>query len=54
MNWFNILKNQIASTKGKTFQLDFSQPMVEEEDNCKKKLLELYDKIDKIPQHFVY
>ena len=51
MNWFNILKNQIASTKGKTFQLDFSQPMVEEEDNCKKKLLELYDKIDKIPQH---
>ena len=50
MNWFDILKNQIASTKGKQFQLDFNQPMVEE-DNCKKKLLELYDKIDKIPQH---
>ena len=51
MDWFSILKNQVASTKGKQFQLDFNQPMVEEEDNCKKKLLELYDKIDKIPQH---
>ena len=37
MNWFNILKNQIASTKGKTFQFDFNQPMIEEEE-CKEKL----------------
>ena len=36
MNWWSILKNQVASTKGKkTFQLDFNQPMIEEEDNCK-------------------
>ncbi len=38
MNWFDILKNQIASTKGKTFQLDFSEPMIEDEENCKEKL----------------
>ena len=41
MNWFNLLKNQIASNKGKQFQLDFTQPMIEEDDNCKKKLLDL-------------
>lgn len=45
MNWFDILKNQIASTKGKQFQLDFTQPMVEEEEEpCKEKLIKLYEK----------
>ena len=41
MDWFSILKNQVASTKGKTFSLDFSQPMVEEDDSCMQKLLDL-------------
>ena len=44
MNWFDILKNQIASTKGKTFQLDFSEPMVEDEETCKEKLLAIVKK----------
>ena len=43
MNWFNILKNQIASTKGKTFQLDFNQPMVEDDD-CKT-LMAIYERL---------
>jgi len=48
MNWWSILKNQIASTKGKTFQLDFNQPMVEEEeDDCRKRFFEIMDKINK-------
>tara|TARA_R100001163_G_C5067980_1_gene207606 strand:+ start:4192 stop:4803 length:612 start_codon:yes stop_codon:yes gene_type:complete len=46
--WWDILKNQIASTKGKTFQLDFSQPMVEEEeDDCRKRFYEIIDKVNK-------
>ncbi len=44
MDWFSILKNQMASTKGKQFQLDFSQPMVEDDDDCKRKLIKLYEK----------
>jgi len=47
MNWFNILKNQIASTKGKTFQLDFNEPMVEDT-NCKDKLRELANRVKEI------
>ena len=39
MNWWHIIKNQVASTKGKTFQLDFSQPMVDEEEKCKERLM---------------
>lgn len=45
MNWFNILKNQIASTSAGSFELDFNQPMVEqEEEKCKQKLIKLYEK----------
>ena len=44
MDWFSVLKNQVASTKGKQFQLDFSQPMVEDDDDCKKTLMEIYDR----------
>ncbi len=47
MNWWSIIKNQIASTKGKTFQLDFNQPMIEEEDDCRKRFFEIIDKINK-------
>ena len=47
MNWFDILKNQISSAKGKTFQLDFTQPMVEE-DNCKDKLMAVVRKLEGI------
>ena len=46
MNWFDIIKNQIASTKGKTFSLDFSQPMVEEDDSCKQKLIDLAKRVE--------
>lgn len=46
MSWFDILKNQIASTKGKTFQLDFNQPMIEEEDNCKERLINILNKLE--------
>jgi len=48
MNWFEILKRQIASTKGKTFQLDFNQPMIEEEDNCKERLIKMVDSLNKL------
>tara|TARA_R100000734_G_scaffold17196_1_gene13420 strand:- start:974 stop:1504 length:531 start_codon:yes stop_codon:yes gene_type:complete len=42
MSWWSIIKNQIASTKGKTFQLDFNRPMVEEEDeDCFKYFYDL-------------
>ena len=44
MSWFDILKNQISSTKGKTFQLDFSEPMVEDEETCKEKFLAIVKK----------
>jgi len=45
MNWWDILKNQMASTKGKTCQLDFSEPMVEEEeDECRRKLIKFLRK----------
>ena len=48
MDWFSILKNQVASTKGKQFQLDFTQPMVEEEEeNCKEKLIKLARSLEK-------
>ena len=47
MSWFNLLKNQIASTKGKTFQLDFTEAMVEDT-NCKDKLRELANKMKQI------
>ena len=46
MKWRGILKNQIASTKGKTFSLDFTQPMVEEDDSCKQKLLDLAKRLE--------
>tara|TARA_R100000773_G_C4183933_1_gene92481 strand:+ start:49 stop:609 length:561 start_codon:yes stop_codon:yes gene_type:complete len=42
--WWEILKRQVASTKGKQFQLDFTQPMIED-DNCKKQLSRLHDKV---------
>ena len=45
MDWFSILKNQVASTKGKQFQLDFNQPMVEEEEDCKSKFLAVGEKL---------
>jgi len=45
LDWFSILKNQVASTKGKQFQLDFSQPMVEEDDDCKRKFFAVIDKL---------
>ena len=48
MNWWSIIKNQIASTKGKTFQLDFNQPMIEEEDNCKERLIKMVDTLTKL------
>ena len=38
--WWEILKRQVASTKGKQFQLDFNQPMIEDSD-CKKEFTEL-------------
>jgi len=47
MNWFNILKNQIASTKGKTFQLDFNQPMVEDSD-CRDEFTQLTKKASEL------
>jgi len=46
MNWWSIIKNQIASTKGKTFQLDFNQPMIEEEEeDCKKRFQAVQNKL---------
>ena len=45
MDWFSILKNQVASTKGKQFQLDFTQPMVEEDDDCKRDFFAVVDKL---------
>ena len=45
MNWFEIIKRQIASTKGKTFQLDFNQPMIEEEEDCKRRFRAVQDKL---------
>ncbi len=54
MNWFDILKNQIASTKGKQFQLDFSQPMVEEDDSCKQKLLDLAKRLESFSEKNYY
>ncbi len=45
MDWFSVLKNQVASTKGKQFQLDFNQPMVED-DNCKDKLMAVVRKLE--------
>lgn len=48
MNWWDIIKNQIASTKGKTFQLDFNQPMIEEEENCKERVIKMIDALSKI------
>tara|TARA_R100000700_G_C3135247_1_gene118971 strand:+ start:380 stop:967 length:588 start_codon:yes stop_codon:yes gene_type:complete len=48
MTWWSIIKNQIASTKGKTFQLDFNQPMIEEEDNCKERLIKMVDVLTKL------
>tara|TARA_R100001510_G_scaffold29276_1_gene25948 strand:- start:2403 stop:2990 length:588 start_codon:yes stop_codon:yes gene_type:complete len=48
MNWWSIIKNQIASTKGKTFQLDFSQPMIEDEESCKERLIKIVDALSKI------
>jgi len=47
MNWFNILKNQIASTKGKQFQLDFNQPMVEDSD-CRDEFTQLTKKASEL------
>jgi hypothetical protein len=47
MNWFDILKNQIASTEGKQFQLDFNKPMIEDDD-CKKTLMRIAKKISNI------
>ena len=47
MSWWNVIKNQIASAKGKTFQLDFSRPMVEDT-NCKDELRELANKMKQI------
>ena len=41
--WWEILKRQVASTKGKQFQLDFNQPMIEDED-CKNKFIQLINK----------
>ena len=48
MMWWDIIKNQIASTKGKTFQLDFNQPMIEEDNSCKERFLEMLNKVDKL------
>ena len=46
MSWFNILKNQVAATSEGMFELDFSEPMVvEEEETCKKKLRALYNRL---------
>ena len=49
MNWWSIIKNQVASTKGKTFQLDFSQPMIEEEeDECRQKFIAMAKKVEQM------
>ena len=49
MNWWEIIKNQLASTKGKTFQLDFSQPMIEEEeDECRQKFIAMAKKVEQM------
>jgi len=49
MNWWSIIKNQIASTKGKTFQLDFNQPMIEEEeDECRQKFIAMAKKVEQM------
>ncbi len=46
--WWEILKRQITSTKGKQFQLDFNQPMIEEEeDDCRKRFFEIIDRVNK-------
>ena len=47
--WWEILKRQVASTKGKQFQLDFNQPMIEEEeDDCKRKLIAFLKKVSNL------
>lgn len=46
--WWEILKRQVASTKGKQFQLDFNQPMIEEDNTCKERFLEMLNKVDKL------
>tara|TARA_R100001510_G_scaffold48686_1_gene46592 strand:+ start:2042 stop:2737 length:696 start_codon:yes stop_codon:yes gene_type:complete len=48
MSWWSIIKNQIASTKGKTFQLDFNQPMIEDDDDCVQWVMELCKKMNAI------
>ena len=40
------MKNKVAYTKGKQLQLDFSQPMVEEDESCKQKLLDLFKRLE--------
>ena len=54
--WWDIIKNQVASTKGKTFQLDFSEPMIEEDENCKERLIKMIDALSKIDvrDYFIY
>lgn len=47
MDWFSILKNQIASTKGKQFQLDFNKPMVEDSD-CRDEFTRLTKKASEL------
>lgn len=47
MNWFNVLKNQFSTTADAQFELDFDNPMVEEEeDKCRKRLLKLFKKLN--------
>jgi len=46
LSWFNILKNQFATTADAQFDLDFDNPMVEqEEETCKKQLERLYNSL---------
>ena len=46
MNWFSILKNELASKTGFS-QLDFDNIVIEDETNCLKRLRELNAKVHK-------
>lgn len=57
MNWKDILKEQFATTADAQFELDFENPMIEqEEETCKKKLRALYNKLKNMsaPSGFIH
>ena len=46
MDWFNILK--VLGTKSGFSQLDFDNVVIEDEDNCKERFIEMCKKLEKL------